>query len=65
MSQKADTLLRGTENEADVINLTVTVGDCWHIRTISDFNIQKVTFSDLHCLNITVLHDFALFRQLK
>ncbi len=53
MSQKADTILRGTENEADaivtlrgrvymVINLTVTAGDCWQIRTMSDFNKQKV-----------------------
>ncbi len=42
---KADTILRSTENEADyivtlgvcvVINLTVTSRDCWHIRTISD-----------------------------
>ncbi len=49
MSQKADTILRGKENKADaivtlpgtwysvyvVINLTVTVGDCWHIRTMN------------------------------
>ncbi len=51
MSQEADTILRGTENEADaivtlrvyvVINLTVTAGDCWHVRTMSDFNEQKV-----------------------
>ncbi len=52
MSQKADTILRGPENEADaivtlpgigkVINLTVTAGDCWHIRTMSDLNKQKV-----------------------
>ncbi len=54
MSQKAD-ILHGTENEADaivtlpvrgrvyiVINLTVAAGDCWHIRTMSDFNKQKV-----------------------
>ncbi len=53
MSQKADTILHGTENEADtivtlpgrvyvVIKLTVTAGDCWHIRTMSDLNKQKV-----------------------
>ncbi len=55
MSQKADTILRGPENESDaivtlpgtwyvykVINLTVTAGDCWHIRTMSDLNKQKV-----------------------
>ncbi len=51
MSQKADIILRGTENKADaivmlrvyvVINITVTSGDCWHIRTMSDFNKQKV-----------------------
>ncbi len=50
MSQKADIILRGTENKADaivtlrvyvVINITVTSGDCWHIRTMSDFNKQK------------------------
>ncbi len=47
---EADTILRGTQNEADcynvrvyvIINLTVTAGDCWHIRTMSDFNKQKV-----------------------
>ncbi len=52
MSQKADTILGGTENEADaivtlrgrvyvVINLTVTAGNCWHIRTISYFYKQS------------------------
>ncbi len=55
-ADKSETILRGTENEADaiitlpgisgrvymVINLTVTAGDCWHIRTMSDFNKQKV-----------------------
>ncbi len=40
----------GTENQATlrvyiVINLTVTAGDCWHIRTMSDFNKQK--FNDI------------------
>ncbi len=38
MSQKADTILRSAFN----INLTVTAGDFWHIRTMSDFNKQKV-----------------------
>ncbi len=47
---KADTILRSTENEADyivtlgvcvVINLTVTSRDCWHIRTISDLKKQN------------------------
>ncbi len=38
---EADTILRGTENETDLI------------------------LSDLHCLTITVLPDFAVFRQLK
>ncbi len=51
MRQKTDTILHGTENEARyrvrgrvyiVINLTVTAGDCWHIRMMSDFNKQKV-----------------------
>ncbi len=49
MSQKADTILHGTENNrcyrnvtCYVVNLTVTAGDCWHIRTMSDFNKQKV-----------------------
>ncbi len=46
----------GTENQADaivtlwvyiVINLTVTAGDCWHIRTMSDFNKQKVNDTDI------------------
>ncbi len=42
-----------------VIDLTVTAGDCSHIRVIS-IN-ETLIFSDLHWLNITVLHDFALF----
>ncbi len=40
MSQKATTILRGTENEVKL--LTVTAGDCLHVRTMSDFNKQKV-----------------------
>ncbi len=39
----------GTENEADAIVMllgrvyvVITAGDCWHIRTMSDFNKQKV-----------------------
>ncbi len=66
MSQKADTILHSTENEADaivtlpgrvymVINLTVIAGDCWHIRTMSDFNKKKLIFRDLHCLTINCM----------
>ncbi len=53
MSQKADTILQKTRQMLSwcylvhgrvyvVINLTVTAGDCWHIRTMSDLNKQKV-----------------------
>ncbi len=54
MSQKANTILRGYKKRGRCyrkvtrgrvglyINLTVTAGDCWHIRTMSDFNKQKV-----------------------
>ncbi len=52
MSQKANTILRGYKKRGRCyrkvtrgrvyINLTVTAGDCWHIRTISYFNKQKV-----------------------
>ncbi len=74
MSQKADNIC-GTENEADaivtlrgrvyvVINLTVTAGD-WHKEQWVISINEKIIFSDLHCLTITVLHDFALFHQLK
>ncbi len=74
MSQKADTILRGTENEADAI---VTLPGTWksircHYNSrgflaeqwVISIN-KKLIFSGLHCLNITVLHDFALFLQLK
>ncbi len=75
MSQKADNNLRGTENKADaivmlpgrvyiVINLTLTAGD-WHKELWVISINEKLIFSDLHCLTITVLHDFALFHQLK
>ncbi len=62
MNQKADTILRGTENEADanvswyVVDVVITTaGYCWHIRTMSGFNKRNVniywfTLSDYNCI---------------
>ncbi len=78
MSQKADIILRGTENEADAIVTVpgVVRGRVYFVNFsrgllayktnewVTSIN-KKFIFSDLHCLTMTVLHDFALFRQLK
>ncbi len=42
MSQKTDAIVTLRGRVYIVINLTVTAGDCWHIKTMSDFNKQKV-----------------------